>query len=947
MAYSDDDRVLDIKGLITYPDTATQAITSTHISSFHVDEDAGGDVPVGAAPAASFELKLDNSSGQWEPGGSILGVHILDGAKVEIEIGLWNGATYDYSNIGTYYVDDVQGQEHETLIRLKGSDAMVSLMSEYYADAPGDYPQTLGDLLTDIATTAGVTLESAVFTNSAVSIPSQPVWRNDLTCREAAGYIAACAGGIALFNRDGKLEIITLETVSSWSIGTSVYKTFTRGDTFFGALNAINVYTYGAPDGTAPTRYATAPATPDTSLNSINIKGNPILAYGSTALASLGAGMLAALTGLYFRGATFKWHGDPTMVLGDLCTVTDLATTAVPVLVTKQKISFGPGFGMDSGCEVTTSTKADASGKLQKIFTPTGNLNAEALAGNIYVRAGEIMTLESDGIMNVMGGAEVNIESGGNLNIESGGDLHVLSGGDMEIEGGADINVASTGKINIASGGEINVASGGDLNIASGGSLNLSAASQITIGTKPMEVGGTNLLTDTDYETSAGNWSLNTVSTTQQLSDNTAMFGAKSLLIARPANDADAGVYISCSFISGQVYTFSVWAYKDAGTYTIGCTAGTGTVAISDAGWKRYSLTFTATSASGYIYIASENSASNTAVYIERPKLETGNVATDWCEAEGELHNSSITLDSDGIEILSGGDLIATAPGTLKITGGSTDATAIAIRNDTDYFLSAGDLTQADAPFFVKKDGSIKAISGFVGGFTLASNHMYYGAYNDSQFVDLSQWGLACGPDLNATAENQSWHPVRMTTALDDDYGYFMAHTGNIGMLKFTPTYFGINSWPSDSFYGSGNTGSGRSQVFVIDKYGNMWTAGDVDIAGDLDAATYTDFTPAFSGDALKALSGIKGDGHGNIDHSSLPTEARKEIARKILDSSGEQKLDESGKPLVEKKPGRNISVMVSILTKAVQELMAVNDTQNARIEALEKEIELLKAARI
>jgi hypothetical protein len=451
MAYSDDDRVLDIKGLITYPDTATQAITSTHISSFVVDEDAGEDVPVGAAPAASFELKLDNSSGQWEPGGSILGVHILDGAKVEIEIGLWNGATYDYSNIGTYYVDDVQGQERETLIRLKGSDAMVSLMSEYYADAPGDYPQTLGDLLTDIATTAGVTLESAVFTNSAVSIPSQPVWRNDLTCREAAGYIAACAGGIALFNRDGKLEIIALETVSSWSIGTSVYKTFTRGDTFFGALNAINVYTYGAPDGTAPTRYATAPATPDTSLNSINIKGNPILAYGSTALASLGAGMLAALTGLYFRGATFKWHGDPTMVLGDLCTVTDLAATAIPVLVTKQKISFGPGFGMDSGCEVTTSTKADASGKLQKIFTPTGNLNAEALAGNIYVRAGELMTLES----------------GGNLNVESGADIHVQSGGDIAVEASGRILVKADGIISIASGGDINIASGGTFTVAS------------------------------------------------------------------------------------------------------------------------------------------------------------------------------------------------------------------------------------------------------------------------------------------------------------------------------------------------------------------------------------------------------------------------------------------------------------------------------------------------
>ena len=425
MAYSDADRLLTVRGTLTYPDTGTQALTSAHISSFLVNEDAGRDVPVGAAPAASFELKLDNSSGQWEPGGSILGAHVLDGAKVEIEIGLWNGAAYDYSDIGTYYVDDVQGQEHETLIRLKGSDAMVSLMSEYYADGAGDYPQTLSSLLTDIAAAAGVTLESSTFTNSTVSIPAQPAWKNNLTCREAVGYIAACAGGIARFNRAGKLEIAPLEKVSSRAVSTSVYKTIQKGDTSFGGLNAINVYAYGAPDGTSPSRYATTPATPDTSLNSINIRDNPILAYGSTALAALGAGMLSALTGLAFRGATFEWHGDPAVELGELCTVTDLSSTAIPILITKQTLRFTSGFSMNSGCAVTTSTKADASGKLQKIFTPTGNLNAEALAGNIYVKAGEKMTLESGGIMNVLSGGEMNIASGGKLTLASGNDVDI------------------------------------------------------------------------------------------------------------------------------------------------------------------------------------------------------------------------------------------------------------------------------------------------------------------------------------------------------------------------------------------------------------------------------------------------------------------------------------------------------------------------------------------
>jgi hypothetical protein len=75
----------------------------------------------------------------------------------------------------------------------------------------------------------------------------------------------------------------------------------------------------------------------------------------------------------------------------------------------------------------------------------------------------------------------------------------------------------------------------------------------------------------------------------------------------------------------------------------------------------------------------------------------------------GGVVTSHVTIEDDSIEIASGGSLTVTAPTTLAITAGATDATAIAIRNDTDYFLSAGDLTQADAPFWVKKDGSIKA----------------------------------------------------------------------------------------------------------------------------------------------------------------------------------------------------------------------------------------------
>lgn len=63
-----------------------------------------------------------------------------------------------------------------------------------------------------------------------------------------------------------------------------------------------------------------------------------------------------------------------------------------------------------------------------------------------------------------------------------------------------------------------------------------------------------------------------------------------------------------------------------------------------------------------------------------------------------------------------------------------------------------------------------------------------------------------------------------------------------------------------------------------------------------------------YFGDALSDIKKIKGkDGH--LDMSSLPVFARKTITRK----------DKDGKEIVEE--GRDIGAMVSILTKAVQEL--------------------------
>ncbi|TXH41797.1 MAG: hypothetical protein E6Q97_36870 [Desulfurellales bacterium] len=86
--------------------------------------------------------------------------------------------------------------------------------------------------------------------------------------------------------------------------------------------------------------------------------------------------------------------------------------------------------------------------------------------------------------------------------------------------------------------------------------------------------------------------------------------------------------------------------------------------------------------------------------------------------------------------------------------------------------------------------------------------------------------------------------------------------------------------------------------------------------AGDnISGASITDRTPHYDGDAIAELRGVRGNGRGGIDHSSLPAFARKTVKRR-----GNQEEE-----------GRDLGAMISILTVAVQQLDARLDTLERR----------------
>lgn len=140
--------------------------------------------------------------------------------------------------------------------------------------------------------------------------------------------------------------------------------------------------------------------------------------------------------------------------------------------------------------------------------------------------------------------------------------------------------------------------------------------------------------------------------------------------------------------------------------------------------------------------------------------------------------------------------------------------------------------------------------------------------------------------------------------------------------------------------------GTETELVTIQKRAGNVW------IAGECSAQTFIDRCKFPTGiDALAAIRPIKGDGKGELDHASLPdcvrVRAPKDIFEEqdVLDEDGKPKLDpETGQKITERikvgeeiEEGRDLGAMVSVLTKAVQELEAIVKAQAVEIAALKK----------
>lgn len=97
---------------------------------------------------------------------------------------------------------------------------------------------------------------------------------------------------------------------------------------------------------------------------------------------------------------------------------------------------------------------------------------------------------------------------------------------------------------------------------------------------------------------------------------------------------------------------------------------------------------------------------------------------------------------------------------------------------------------------------------------------------------------------------------------------------------------------------------------------------------GNVSADSFTDRTPFFEGDALSQIKGIRSI-NGELDHSSLPSFARKTLKVKVKGKSDLSKEIE--------QDGRDLGAMISILTVGMQQLLS-------RVEKLESANKAIQA---
>jgi hypothetical protein len=278
--------------------------------------------------------------------------------------------------------------------------------------------------------------------------------------------------------------------------------------------------------------------------------------------------------------------------------------------------------------------------------------------------------------------------------------------------------------------------------------------------------------------------------------------------------------------------------------------------------------------------------------------------------------------------------------GTENMTTEVADVIIQAVRNNAglnttvsnETFVSAIKQLADNIKLMVTKDGVVTAINLTDGEVRIDGSKLTLtGAISANDNVTIDENGLltCLGATIGGILSSVSGTFVQLYATFASGQRIEMGQR-TIGAETFAGLFF---STANDSYFATDsyavfrlkNTGGGFNVVtgtpFSIED--NLY------VGNNVSAASFTDRTPSFDGDALEALSTVKNDNNKNIDHTTLPVEAQKKITKRVRVGKGKRT-----KVVVEE--GRDLGMMISILTKGIQQLTEITTQQQKKIIELE-----------
>ena len=281
--------------------------------------------------------------------------------KVKLEFAVKVGSDFVWTNMGAFYVSEFDRDRNSNRTTFTAVDGSVYLGSAYNPTIT--FPNSLKNLVTDIANQCGVKVNFASMTHLADVNVAQPP--SKYTCRQVISMVAQIHGGFARMNRNDELEVTRLMS-TDLELNPSQYllKGLVKNETTY-RTDGIIVKTGDNDTDKIQVGTVTGNAV-------INLE-NPLMTQ------QLLDTMWRTVSTISYYPFTLKWRGVPNLEAGDWITIVDKQGTRFRVPNLSYKLSFKGGLSATSSADTTATSNVQhrLRGTLtQRVEDVEGYINA-------------------------------------------------------------------------------------------------------------------------------------------------------------------------------------------------------------------------------------------------------------------------------------------------------------------------------------------------------------------------------------------------------------------------------------------------------------------------------------------------------------------------------------------------------------------------------------------